>query len=121
MAKKNFITGFDALLQTTLEDPTEEVMEVAAVEEVAPTPRAPRKPAKAAETSTPAEDKQRGRGRPKTNLTGVRATFIVEEEQLDKVKALAYWERKQIKDVVGEALEEYIRKYEKVHGAIKPL
>jgi hypothetical protein len=54
-------------------------------------------------------------------MTGVRATFIVEADVLDKVKALAYWERKQIKDILDEALNEYLRKYEKKNGTIEPL
>ncbi len=37
-----------------------------------------------------------------------RATFIVQEDQLEKIKALAYWERKQIKEIVREALESYL-------------
>ena len=37
-----------------------------------------------------------------------RATFIVREEHLEKVKALAYWDRKEIKQVIDEALEEFL-------------
>ena len=33
----------------------------------------------------------------------IRATFIVREVHLEKIKALAYWERKQVKEVVDEA------------------
>jgi len=38
----------------------------------------------------------------------IRATFIVQEHQLAKIKALAYWERKQIKEVITEALSAYL-------------
>src|SRR5712691_6041907 len=38
----------------------------------------------------------------------IRATFIVQEDQLAQVKALAYWERKQIKEVITEALSAYL-------------
>ena len=38
----------------------------------------------------------------------IRATFIVQEHQLAQIKALAYWERKQIKEVVTEALSAYL-------------
>ncbi len=38
-----------------------------------------------------------------------RATFIVREEHLEKIKALSYWERKDIKEVVDEALTEYLK------------
>ena len=40
-----------------------------------------------------------------------RATFIVKEETLEKIKDLAYTERKEIKIVVNEALEEHLRGY----------
>jgi len=33
-----------------------------------------------------------------------RNTFILRKEYLEKIKALAYWERKTIKDVIDEAL-----------------
>jgi hypothetical protein len=37
-----------------------------------------------------------------------RATFIVRQDLVDKVKRAAYWDRKQIKDVVTEALDAYL-------------
>jgi len=50
-----------------------------------------------------------------------RATFIVNEDLLDKLKAIAYWDRVLIKDVVNTALQETVAKYEKKNGAIKPI
>jgi|694.fasta_scaffold79513_2 hypothetical protein len=38
-----------------------------------------------------------------------RATFILNEELVERVKAAAYWERRPIKDFVDEALEEYLK------------
>lgn len=38
-----------------------------------------------------------------------RATFILKKDHLDKVKALAYWDRKTIKEVMAEALEIYLK------------
>jgi hypothetical protein len=74
------------------------------------------------------------RGRPKTQTKKVlsssqegtkenetRATFIVNEELLDKVKALAYWDRVLIKDIVNTALLDAISKHEKKNGNIKPI
>ena len=74
------------------------------------------------------------RGRPKTSTKEVtktsqegtkesetRATFIVNEGLLDKCKAISYWDRVLIKDVVNAALQEYIDKYEKKSGEIKPV
>lgn len=73
-------------------------------------------------------------GRPKTSTRVItkssqegikegytRATFIVKEALLDKLKAIAYWDRALIKDMTGTALEDYIARYEKKHGSIKPI
>lgn len=61
------------------------------------------------------------RGRPKTNFKAVtktsqagtkenetRATFIVNEDHLESLKALAYWERRSIKEVLAQALTDYL-------------
>ncbi len=74
------------------------------------------------------------RGRPKTSTREItkssqegtkeketRATFIVNEELLEKLKAIAYWDRKLIKEVVDTALQEAVAKYEKKSGDIKPI
>lgn len=37
-----------------------------------------------------------------------RATFIVRKENLEKIKALAYWERKKVKEIIDEALDNYL-------------
>jgi hypothetical protein len=50
-----------------------------------------------------------------------RATFILKEELLDKLKAIAYWDRLLIKDVVNTALQETVAKYEKKNGDIQPI
>lgn len=74
------------------------------------------------------------RGRPKTSTREItkssqegtkeketRATFIVNEELLEKLKAIAYWDRKLIKEVVDTALQDRVDKYEKKNGEIKPI
>jgi len=38
-----------------------------------------------------------------------RATFILRKDYLEKVKGLAYWERKKMKEVIDEALGAYLR------------
>jgi hypothetical protein len=38
-----------------------------------------------------------------------RNTFILRKQYLEKIKALAYWERKTIKEVIDEALGSYLR------------
>ena len=38
-----------------------------------------------------------------------RATFIVREETVQQLKAVAYWDRKEIKRIVEEAFQAYLR------------
>ena len=79
------------------------------------------------------EDKPK-RGRPVTSTREItkssqegtkenetRATFIINEELLEKLKAIAYWERSLIKDVINTALGEAVAKYEKKNGTIKAI
>jgi hypothetical protein len=54
-----------------------------------------------------------------TKENETRATFIVNEELLEKVKAVAYWERKLLKDVIHSAIEDSLAKYVKKNGEIK--
>ncbi len=73
-------------------------------------------------------------GRPKTSTREVtkssqegtvegetRATFIVKESILEDVKAIAYWERVLIKDVVDQALQDAVARYIKTNGELKPI
>lgn len=39
----------------------------------------------------------------------VRATFIVDQEHNESIKAVAYWERMSVKEVVHEALTQYLQ------------
>ena len=45
----------------------------------------------------------------RTSEGETRATFIIEELLLNRLKAIAYWERKQIKAVLREALDLFIK------------
>lgn len=38
-----------------------------------------------------------------------RATFILKDDYLEKLKTLAYWERKKVKEVLDEALRAYLK------------
>ena len=80
------------------------------------------------------EDKATKVGRPKTQFKEItkssqegtkenetRATFIVNEELLDKLKAIAYWDRVLIKEVINTAFLDAIAKHEKKSGEIKPI
>lgn len=48
-----------------------------------------------------------------------KATFIINRGHHDKMKVIAVLERKMIKDVLHDALSEYIIKYEKDNGEVK--
>jgi hypothetical protein len=39
-----------------------------------------------------------------------RATFIIQEDYLELIKDCAYWERKSIKDLINQILQEFIDK-----------
>ena len=62
-------------------------------------------------TTSKAEEK-------KQQIKETKATFVVRYDQLDKLKAISYMERKMIKNVLEEALSLYIQKYEKETGEI---
>lgn len=73
----------------------------------------PRKPDNIGNTIIPARA-GKAKGRPKG--TGApdrdawtRATFIVRRARLEKIKALAYWERQNLKQVLDLALESYLK------------
>lgn len=55
-----------------------------------------------------------------TKESETRATFIVNEASLEKIKAIAYWDRLQIKDVIANALDAHIKDYEKRNGGLQP-
>jgi len=49
-----------------------------------------------------------------------RATFILRKEYLRKLKAVSYWDRKKMKEVIDEALGSYLKgkKIKPVQGKI---
>lgn len=47
-------------------------------------------------------------------------SFRIREDLLEKVRALSYWERETITDLVNEALAEFIARHEKKNGKIQP-
>lgn len=116
MSKKTFSGGLDSLLGDTASKITPEGAK------------------KFLDTMNKEIDKPKKVGRPKTQFKEItkssqegtregetRATFIVREELLDKLKAIAYWERSMLKGVINSALQEAIDKYEKKNGSIKAI
>jgi len=96
MSKKNFTGGLNSLLGDQ--------------------PEKPKRGRPITQTKEVTKSSQEG-----TKENETRATFIINEELLDKLKAIAYWDRVLIKDVVNTALQETVSKYEKKNGDIKPL
>jgi hypothetical protein len=96
MSKKNFTGGLNSLLGDQ--------------------PDKPKRGRPVTQTKEITKSSQEGTKRKET-----RATFIVNEDLLDKVKAIAYWDRVLIKDVINTALQRTVAEYEKKSGAIKPI
>ena len=102
MAKKSFSGGLNSLLGDTKQ------AEQAAEQSEPKAPKAPKKEiTKTSQIGTKEKE--------------TRATFIVNEDLLEKMKSLAYWDRVLIKDIVNTAFEEHIARYEKKNGEIKEM
>ena len=139
MSKKDFKGGLNTLLGETPQ--TEKDLELKGYEEYLLLQEAKKKAGipKDAPTGTYEEylllqDEKGKRGRPKTQFKEItkssqegtkvnetRATFIVNEDLLEKLKALAYWDRVLIKDVINTALQDIVTNYESKNGIIKPI
>ena len=96
MSKKNFTGGLNSLLGDQ--------------------PEKPKRGRPVTQTKEITKSSQEG-----TKENETRATFIINEELLEKLKAIAYWDRILIKEVVNTALQEAVTKYEKNNGEIKPI
>jgi len=96
MSKKNFTGGLNSLLGDQ--------------------PGKPKRGRPVTQTKEITKSSQEG-----TKENETRATFIVNEDLLEKVKAIAYWERLLFKEVINTALQETVAKYEKKSGTIKPI
>lgn len=96
MTKKNFTGGLSSLLGDQ--------------------PEKPKRGRPVTQTKEITKSSQEG-----TKENETRATFIINEELLDKLKAIAYWDRVLIKDVLNSALQDAVDKYEKKNGSIKPI
>jgi len=51
----------------------------------------------------------------------IRATLMLSPEIKEKMDAIAYWERKGKTETLKEAMTDYIKKYERKNGTIKPI
>ena len=91
MSKKNFTGGLNSLLGDQ--------------------PDKPKRGRPVTQTKEITKSSQEG-----TKEKETRATFIVNEDLLEKLKAIAYWDRSLIKDVINTALQDAVAKHEKKSG-----
>jgi hypothetical protein len=138
MAKKMLINA-DMLLATPRRTETVEPVVVKVEAEQIPVEVSPKKQSSASEKAVPTEKValliEQKMEEPKLEAKKImdvssvqkglktgetRATFIVKEDSLEKIKAIAYWDRHNIKDVVQAAIEDYIMQYESKNGKIRP-
>jgi predicted ArsR family transcriptional regulator len=125
MSKKNFTGGLSSLLGEQVEKPKKAknyIEDESVFFDLSDEDKAKR------------EKEKRKVGRPQTVFKTItkssqegtkenetRATFIVDEALLDKLKAIAYWDRVLIKEVINSALQDVVAKYEKKNGTVKPI
>jgi len=50
----------------------------------------------------------------------IRATFVINEDLLKKLKGMAYWDRVSISETLSKSIESTIKAYEKKNGKIEP-
>ena len=90
MAKKNFSSGFDKLLGSTPSDAT----------------KGDEQKKKEKEVETVEEQKE-------AVDPEVRATYILKQSTVNRLKDIAYWERAMLKEIIQDALEGYVENWEK--------
>ena len=47
-----------------------------------------------------------------------RVTLYIDTEALEKMRTIAWTNKRKFKDVVAEAVEDFVQKYEKEHGEV---
>ncbi len=50
-----------------------------------------------------------------------RTTIVTKLCQINKLKAIAFWDRKTLKDVIDDAISIYLTDYEKKNGEVKDI
>lgn len=89
MSKKNFQSGLSSLLESTISSK-------------------PKSNKKKPVNKKYVSDHNLQASKNPTPKIEKRTTFILDEEQLNVLKAFAFWERKLLKDVVYEAIDQYL-------------
>jgi hypothetical protein len=123
-SRKNFTTDLDSLLQEAMQESFEEQIqekEAAAANKAQPFHQQAhrRKPLggldmlirRTVERGTVEEDQ----------VTGTRRlTVSFDKEKLNKLKIIARMEKAYLKDILGDIVEEYIKRYENQKGSVEP-
>jgi len=99
MSKKDFKGGLDSLLQPSAEPQTQ--------------PKKTGRPKTSTRQITKSSQENTKEGE-------TRATFIVKEPLLEAVKNIAYWDRIMIKDIVNQALQDYVDAHSTKNKGLKP-
>ena len=82
MAKKNFKTGINGLLQSSI-----------------------------------FEEKETSKEKKVSDLGSMKATYYLNIELLNQIKAIAFYERKSIGKIINEALKKYTSRYKNLNEA----
>lgn len=54
-----------------------------------------------------------------SKIKTIRTTIFAKKTHMDAIKAIAFWERRTITDVLNESISMYIEKYKYENGEIK--
>ena len=49
----------------------------------------------------------------------MRKTYVVSTDLVNKIEAISFWDRKSLKEVVNDALTQYVFKWEQDNGSVK--
>lgn len=117
MAKKNLMSLMDGIMG---EDRKEEAPVGEIRTESAPEPKPAANVEPAPEKPAPEKSVRKGPGRPKKEAANeTRATFIVNNDLLRKIKYISLVEGCMQKDVLDRALQEYIDAWQEENGKIR--
>jgi len=109
--------GLGALIPTSKSEEDENIQKLrkaAAAAKAAKKIGAKGRPARTDKNNKTASSAERGT-KPGEKLK----TYLVNIDLADKLEAIAYWDRKTTKEVIGEAMAMYVGSYEKKNGAVK--
>lgn len=53
--------------------------------------------------------------------TLIKTTVMIKMQHFNNLKAIAYWDRKTLKDILDESISMYTEQYIKINGEIKPI